>query len=93
MGRQKRLWNGIDLCIYYIYNIYTIGGDRMAKERHMFTLDPEIWERLKQYAYERHMNASQAITQLILDAPVKNSPIRGQIVLEGERGQKEQSKQ
>lgn len=53
----------------------------MAKERHTFTLDPEIWERLQQYAYERHMNASQAITQLVLAAPVQNSPLRGQIVL------------
>ena len=53
------------------------------KTRLNVSLSEDTVERLKQYAYEHHTNVSQAITDWIWSAKVKNSQIRGQQTLEG----------
>lgn len=53
----------------------------MAKVRVNVSLDPDTHERLKQYAYEHHVTVSQAITDWIWGAKVKNENVRGQMSL------------
>ena len=53
----------------------------MAKTKVLLSLDPDTAERLKQYAFENHTNVSQAVTDWIWSAKVKNTQVRGQIGL------------
>ncbi len=48
------------------------------KQRVNISLSEDTIERLKQYAWEHHTNVSQAITDWIWSAKVKNEQIRGQ---------------
>lgn len=51
----------------------------MARIRVNISVEPDTAERLKQYAFENHMNVSQAIEYWIWNiAKVKNSQVRGQ---------------
>ena len=52
------------------------------KKRITISVSPDTEERLKQYAFENHTNVSQAITDWIWSAKVKNENVRGQQVLE-----------
>ena len=54
----------------------------MAKVRVNISIDPDTHERLKQYAFEHHMTVSQAISEWIWSAKVKNEIPRGQLSLE-----------
>ena len=64
----------------------------MAKQRVNVTLTPDTVERLRQYAYEQHLDSiSAAITDLTWKAKVKNTQLRGQQTigeLEGMEGGK-----
>ena len=55
------------------------------KKRINVSLSEDTVERLKQYAYEHHMNVSQAITDWIWSAKVKNEQIRGQRTMKLEK--------
>ena len=57
----------------------------MAKVRVNVSLDPDTHERLKQYAFEHHVTVSQAITDWIWSAKVKNENVRGQMTLPTEK--------
>ena len=48
------------------------------KQRVNISLSEDTIERLKQYAWEHHTTVSQAITDWIWSARVKNEQIRGQ---------------
>ena len=48
------------------------------KQRVNISLTEDTVERLKQYAWENHKTVSQAITDWIWSAKVKNGQIRGQ---------------
>ena len=50
----------------------------MGKVKVNISVRQDTAERLKQYAYENHMNVSQAIEQWIWKQKVKNEQIRGQ---------------
>lgn len=50
----------------------------MMKKKLNLYLEQDTIERLRQYAYEHHMTASQAVTQWIWSQKVKNENIRGQ---------------
>ena len=51
----------------------------MAKVKVNLSVDESTAERLKQYAYEQHTTVSQAVTDWIWSAKVKNNNVRGQI--------------
>lgn len=53
------------------------------KQRINISLSPDTADRLKQYAWERHTNVSQAVTDWIWSAKVKNEQIRGQQTIDG----------
>lgn len=53
------------------------------KQRVNISVTEDTAERLKQYAWEHHTTVSQAITDWIWSAKVKNEQVRGQITLEG----------
>lgn len=53
------------------------------KQRVNISVTEDTAERLKQYAWEHHTSVSQAITDWIWSAKVKNEQIRGQITMEG----------
>ena len=53
------------------------------KQRINISLSPDTADRLKQYAWEHHTNVSQAITDWIWSAKVKNEQIRGQQTIDG----------
>ena len=53
------------------------------KQRINISLSPDAADRLKQYAWEHHTNVSQAITDWIWSAKVKNEQIRGQQTIDG----------
>ena len=53
------------------------------KQRINISLSPDTADRLKQYAWEHHTNVSQAITDWIWAAKVKNEQIRGQQTIDG----------
>ncbi|MDD7408445.1 MAG: DUF6364 family protein [Anaerovoracaceae bacterium] len=53
----------------------------MAKTKVNLSLDPDVAERLKQYAYERHMTVSAVVTAWTLNAKVEHKQIRGQVSL------------
>ena len=48
------------------------------KQRMNISVSEDTIERLKQYAWEHHTNVSQAITDWIWSAKVKNEELRGQ---------------
>lgn len=50
-------------------------------KRVTISLDDETHERLKQFAYERHMSVSQVIRQWIWQQKIKNENLRGQLHL------------
>jgi hypothetical protein len=52
------------------------------KVRVLISMDEDVHERVKQYAFENHKSVSGAITDLILNAKVSNSQMRGQISLD-----------
>ncbi|MBQ6450725.1 MAG: hypothetical protein IJJ29_02245 [Solobacterium sp.] len=52
------------------------------KQRVNISVTEDTAERLKQYAWEHHTTVSQAITDWIWSAKVKNEQIRGQMMLE-----------
>ena len=52
------------------------------KKRVNIYISIDTAERLKQYAWEKHTNVSQLITDWIWHARVKNDQIRGQQSLE-----------
>ena len=52
------------------------------KVRVLISMDEDVHERVKQYAFENHKTVSGAITDLILNAKVSNSQVRGQISLD-----------
>jgi hypothetical protein len=54
----------------------------MQKARICITLDQDTKERLEMYALENHSTVSKAVTDLIWNAKVRNSQIRGQLSLE-----------
>lgn len=37
-----------------------------------FSLDPEVYERLHQYAFEQHQSMSSALTSWVMNAKVRN---------------------
>lgn len=49
------------------------------------SLAQDTVERLKQYAWEHHSSVSQAITDWIWSAKVKNEQIRGQLSIADRR--------
>lgn len=51
------------------------------KHRVNISITPDTAERLKVYAWENHKTVSQAITDWIWSAKVKNTQIRGQTSL------------
>lgn len=53
------------------------------KRRVNISVTEDTAERLKQYAWEHHTSVSQAITDWIWAAKVKNEQVRGQTMLEG----------
>ena len=53
------------------------------KQRINISLSPDTADRLKQYAWEHHTNVSQAITDWIWSAKVKNEQSRGQQTIDG----------
>ena len=53
------------------------------KQRINISLSPDTADRLKRYAWEHHTNVSQAITDWIWSAKVKNEQIRGQQTIDG----------
>ena len=55
------------------------------RKRINLSLSEDTVEKLKQYAYEHHMNVSQAITDWIWSAKVKNEQIRGQRTMKLEK--------
>lgn len=55
------------------------GGTLSDMKRTNISLTPDTLERLDQYAFENHMNRSQAITQLVWNAKVKKEQLRGQM--------------
>ena len=57
------------------------GGNRM-KTRINVSLTEDTVERLKLYAWEHHTTVSQAISNWIWSAKVKNDQIRGQLTME-----------
>ena len=58
--------------------------NKPKKKRNIITVSTtaDTIARIKQFAFENHMNVSQAITQLIWKAKVKNSAIKGQISID-----------
>lgn len=54
----------------------------MPKARINLSIDADTLERLRQYAWENHSTVSKAVTDLIWDAKVKNTQVRGQMSLE-----------
>lgn len=52
------------------------------KQRVNISVSPDTAERLRQYAWEHHSSVSQAVTDWIWSAKVKNEQIRGQQSLE-----------
>lgn len=54
----------------------------MQKARICITLAQDTKERLEMYAWENHSTVSKAVTDLIWNAKVRNSQIRGQLSLE-----------
>ena len=54
----------------------------MQKARICITLDQDTKERLEMYAWENHSTVSKAVTDLIWNAKVRNSQIRGQLSLD-----------
>lgn len=50
----------------------------MRKSKLNLYLEPDTIDRLRQYAYEHHMTASQAVTQWIWNTKVKYSNLPGQ---------------
>lgn len=48
------------------------------KQRMNISVSPDTAERLRQYAWEHHSSVSQAVTDWIWSAKVKNEQIRGQ---------------
>ena len=57
----------------------------MQKARICITLDQDTKERLEMYAWENHSTVSKAVTDLIWNAKVRNSQIRGQLSMEAVR--------
>jgi len=53
------------------------------KQRMNISVTEDTAERLKQYAWEHHTTVSQAITDWIWSAKVKNEQVRGQITMMG----------
>ena len=53
----------------------------MARTKVNLSLDESTAERLKTYAYEHHTTVSQAVTDWIWSAKVKNEQVRGQMFL------------
>ena len=51
------------------------------KKRVNVSLSEDTLQRLKQYAWENHTNVSQAITDWIWSAKVKNDQVRGQMTI------------
>lgn len=51
------------------------------KKRINISLSEDTEERLRQYAWEQHKSVSQAITDWIWSARVKNEQIRGQTII------------
>ena len=66
----------------WLCRIYTRGAH--MKQRVNISLSEDTIERLKQYAWEHHTNVSQAITDWIWSAKVKNEQIRGQLKIKNE---------
>lgn len=50
----------------------------MAKVKVNLSLEESTAERLKQFAWENHTTVSQAVTDWIWSAKVKNAQVRGQ---------------
>jgi len=57
-------------------------GESAMKQRINISLTPDTVERLKTYAWENHKTVSQAITDWIWSAKVKNAQVRGQTSLQ-----------
>ncbi len=51
------------------------------KQRINISLSEDTVQRLKQYAWENHTSVSQAITDWIWSAKVKNEQVRGQMTI------------
>ena len=60
----------------------------MSKVKVNLSLDESTAERLKQYAFENHKTVSQAVTDWIWSAKVKNANVRGQMSLEVQKPSK-----
>lgn len=53
----------------------------MAKVKLNLSLDPDVREKLYQYAAENHRTVSQAVTDWVLKLKVKDPQCRGQMSL------------
>lgn len=61
----------------------------MGKKRINLSIDEDTEERLRQYSWENHSTMSKAVTDLIWQAKVKYSQVRGQTSLKaGSQGGK-----
>lgn len=52
------------------------------KTKLTLSLDPEVAERLRQYAFEQHQTLSAVVTRWVMDAPVTYEIDRRQIKLD-----------
>lgn len=55
----------------------------MRRRRLNISVSEDTYERLRQYADENHTTVSQAITDWIWQAKVKNAQVRGQMSIGG----------
>ena len=69
----------------YTWSVYVVCMNNGKRERVNISLTPDTVERLKMFAWENHTTVSQAITDWIWSAKVKNDQIRGQISFQDKR--------
>lgn len=70
----------------YTWSVYVVCmNNGEERKRVNISLTPDTVERLKMFAWENHTTVSQAITDWIWSAKVKNDQIRGQISFQDKR--------
>ena len=70
----------------YTWSVYVVCmNNGEERKRVNISLTPDTVERLKRVAWENHTTVSQAITDWIWSAKVKNDQIRGQISFQDKR--------
>ncbi len=58
---------------------WALEKEQAIQERPPILLSPDTFERLEQFAYENHTTPTQALTDMVWKAKVKNANIRGQM--------------